>query len=155
MLLSAEMDASHFRNLSNNNSHYGPAGCFCSLRAERRSTLSPSTNTLQQPPAPRRFLPPGLPAALCHREHGPISSFLSATPERLGVVHGEVRQRQFSCYQMVPISEGSSTQPSAAKATAKLLAMPLPTSSRKIFSPGFRDFLFSAFLGVSPCPADS
>lgn len=111
------------------------------------SAPGPSTNTLQQPPAPGCFLPPCFPAAFSHREHGHISSFLSATLECLGVVYGDARQRQFPCYQTVPISKGSSTQLFAAKAVAKLLTMPLCPSSRKIFSPGFPDFLyFKVFL---------
>lgn len=52
MLLSAGVDASHFLNLSNNNSNNRPIGCFCSLWAEPCSAFGPSTNTLQQPPAP-------------------------------------------------------------------------------------------------------
>lgn len=62
MLLSAEADASQFPNLSNNNSHDGPAGCFCSLRAEPpMQRPRPQHKQLQQPAGTSpRPLPPAL-----------------------------------------------------------------------------------------------
>lgn len=134
MLLSAETDASHFHSLSDPSSHAGPAGCFC-------STPGPSTNTLQQTPAPQASSCRA--SQLLSAQGAPTHlQFPLGDTGMLGVVYGELRQRQFLCYQTAPISEGSSTQLSAAKATDKLLAMPLATSCRKLFSPGFSDFLF-------------
>lgn len=132
---------------ANNNSQDGPAGCFCSLGAEPpMQHPCPSTNSSSrhQPHAASSRRASQLLSVTGNMDPSPVSSL---TPECLGVVYRGVRQRQFLCYQTVSISEGSSTRLSAAKAAAKLLAMPLDISSRKIFSPGFSDLL-SAFLRV-------
>lgn len=115
MLLSAAMDASHFCSLSNNNSHDGPAGCFRSLRAEPPVQRPRPRHKHGAAASPRPLPPAALPSCSHHREHGHSSSFLPATPECLGVLYGDARQRQFPGYQTVSISEGSSAQLSAEK----------------------------------------
>lgn len=88
----------------------GPLVVFAACKQSHAMTVAPAQTRSSSHQPRHRFIPQCLPAAPKLHRAISISSFFLVTLKSVDVIYGDVCQRQFSCYQSVPISEGSSPQ---------------------------------------------